>query len=111
MFRTIQVYLYLSLYLVVLAVSVVALLDALRRPAAAFVRAGKRTKRFWLLVTGAATAVAFVAVPYPLGIGALSFLALGSAVGATVYLVDVKPAVLPYSGRGGQGGRFGSSGW
>ena len=54
---------------------------------------------------------AFVAIPPPLGRGLLGFLALASAVAAIVYLVDVRPAITPYSGRGGgrPGGRPGGS--
>ncbi len=99
-----QTLVYLALYLVIFVLSVWALLDAASRPAAAFTSAGKRTKNFWLALTGAATAVAFVALPWPLGIGALSFLAIGAAIAAGVYLADVRPAVRPYSG-GGRGGR------
>ena len=105
-----QVYVFLILYLAIFAACVVALVDVVRRPAQAFVSAGKRTRSFWLAILGVATAVAFVAIPWPLGIGALSFLALGSAVAAIVYHVDVKPAVAPYSGgRGPRGPRRG--GW
>ena len=105
MINTLQALVYLGLYVVVFVLAVWALVDAATRPAGAFVSAGKRTKNFWLALTGAATAVAFVALPPPLGIGLLSFLALGSAVAAIVYLVDVRPAVGPYSGRrGGRGG-------
>jgi undecaprenyl-diphosphatase len=67
-----------------------ALVDLARRPAAAFVSAGKRTKKFWGILLGVAVLVAFVALP-PLR--QLTFLALGSAVAAVVYLVDVRPAV------------------
>ena len=102
---TLQVYVYLALYLTVFVFAAWALIDALSRPPGAFVSAGKRTKNFWLAITGAATAVAFVAIPPPLGFGAMSFLALGAAVAGIVYLVDVRPAVRPYSGRGGRGGR------
>ncbi|WP_149204167.1 DUF2516 family protein [Actinotalea subterranea] len=111
---TAQALVFFALYLLVLVFSVVALVDAARRPAQAFPAAGKRTKNFWLAVLGVATAVAFVAVPWPVGIGELQFLALGSAVAAIVYLVDVKPAVTPYSGgRGGRPGRGGPprGGW
>jgi hypothetical protein len=101
-----QTYIYLALYVAIFGLAVWALADAVTRPAAAFISAGKRTKNFWLALTVAATAVAFVALPQPLGLGLLSFLALGSAVAAIVYLVDVRPAVRPYSGRrGGSGGR------
>jgi uncharacterized membrane protein YeiB len=105
-----QTLVYLALYVAVFVLSVYALVDAARRPARAFAVAGKRTKQFWTLLLGVATAVAFVALPWPLGIGALSFLALGSAVAAGVYLADVRPAVKPYSGGPGRsGGPYG--GW
>lgn len=102
-----QAIVFLLLYLLVFVLCVVALIDLLRRPAPAFVNAGKRTKGFWGAILGVATAVAFVALPpfdAPLG-----FLVLIAAVAASVYLVDVRPAVAPYSGRGGRGPRGG--GW
>ncbi|QTE29212.1 DUF2516 family protein [Pengzhenrongella sicca] len=99
-----QQLIYFALFFVVFVLAVWALGDAMTRPTGAFTSAGKRTKNFWLLLTGAATAVAFVAIPAPLGLGLLSFLALGAAVAAIVYLVDVRPAIRPYSGRrGGRG--------
>ena len=110
MIQNAQILVFLALYLFVFVACVVALVDLLRRPAAAFVTAGKRTRGFWLAILGVATAVAFVAIPWPIGIGQLSFLALGSAVAAIVYLVDVKPAIAPYSGGRGPGGRS-SGGW
>jgi hypothetical protein len=101
-----QTYIYLALYVAIFGLAVWALADAVTRPAAAFISAGKRTKNFWLALTVAGPAGAGVARPPPLGLGLLSFLALGSAVAAIVYLVDVRPAVRPYSGRrGGSGGR------
>lgn len=109
MIYTAQVFVFFVLYLMVLVACVVALVDLLRRPAQAFVSAGKRTKGFWGAILAVATAVAFVALPYPVGIGQLQFLALASAVAAIVYLVDVRPAVTPYSGRRGPGTRPG--GW
>lgn len=99
-----QTYVYFALYLAVFVLAVWAFADAVTRPAAAFVSAGKRTKGLWAAATGASAAVAFVALPWPFGIGALSFLALVAAVAAIVYLVDVRPAVRPYSGRGPRGG-------
>ena len=96
----IQAVVYLALYLVVFFMCVVALADAARRKPKAFVDAGKRTKRFWVLVLVAALAVAFVAIPWPVGIPRLEFVALGSAVAAGVYLADVRPAVDRYSGGG-----------
>ncbi len=112
MFRTLQALVYFALYAAVFAVTVYALIDALRRPARAFVSGGKRTKQFWTVLLGIATAVAFVAIPWPIGFGMLSFLALGSAVAGGVYLADVRPAIKPYSGGGGSGRSGGPSrGW
>jgi hypothetical protein len=75
-----------------------SLVDAARRPAEAFVYAGKRTKVFWLAILGIAFAVAFVVLFDVLGIfGVLSVVAAG------VYLVDVRPAVRQYRGGSGRG--------
>ena len=109
MIRTFQVYVFLALYLAVFVVSLVSFVDAGRRPAAAFPAAGKRTKQFWATLLGVAVAIAFVAIPAPIGVGALSFLALGSAVAAMVYQYDVKPALGPRN-RGPRGPRGPQSG-
>ncbi|AEE47488.1 DUF2516 family protein [Cellulomonas fimi] len=111
MVATLQVYLFLAFYLAIFALSVWALVDLLRRPAAAFPSAGKRTKNFWGAILGVGTAVAFMAIPPPLGLGFLSFLGLLAAVGAIVYLVDVRPAVAPYSRRRGPRGPSSPGGW
>lgn len=84
----------------VFVLCVVALVDALRRPPAAFVSGGKRTKGFWGAILGVATAIAFVGMP-PLSARGILFLVVIAAVAAAVYLVDVRPAIAPYSGRGG----------
>jgi hypothetical protein len=63
-----------------------ALVDCLRRPAAAFVAHGKQTKQIWL-------AILVVALVIALTVGFLSFLGTIAVVAAIVYLVDVKPAV------------------
>lgn len=110
MIQTAQIFVFLALHLLVLGFSVVALVDVLRRPAGAFTAAGKRTRTFWLGVTAAATAVSFVGVPPPLGIGAFGFLVIVAAVASIVYLVDVKPALGP-PGRPGAGGRPPRGGW
>jgi hypothetical protein len=63
-----------------------AFVDAVVRPAAAFVAAGKLTKPGWLAITGIATLVLMYSGP-------LSFLGLPAVVAGVVYLVDVRPAV------------------
>lgn len=99
---------FLVLYVVIFLLCLWALVDCAIRPTRAFPAAGKRTKTFWLVITAAATAVAFVALP-PAGLAFFGILAFVGVVGAIVYLVDVRPAVAPYSrrrgrGRGGRGG-------
>jgi Protein of unknown function (DUF2516) len=101
---SLQLLLFFLFYLAIFVLSAWALVDCLRRPAAAFLSAGKRTRQFWTWVLVAATVVAFISIPPPLGTGLpLQFLALGSAAAAIIYLVDVRPAVAPYSGRRGGG--------
>lgn len=108
---SLQWYLYLLFLLVVFALCVWALVDLLLRPASAFTSAGKRTKNFWLLILAVATFFSFLALP-PLQL--LRFLGLISAVAAIVYLVDVKPAIAPYSRRRrgpGRGPGRSAGGW
>ena len=109
MIATLQGFILLALSLVVFVTCVFALVDAVRRPAKAFVDGGKLTRTLWLCLLVGATAVAFVTLPWPLGWGGPSMLAfvLLCAVVSGVYLADVKPAVARYSGggRGGRGGR------
>ena len=112
MIASLQVVIFFVFYIAIFGLSLWALIDLLRRPATAFPQAGKRTKGFWGAIVGVATAVSFSVIPIP-GVPHLpAFLALLAAVGAIVYLVDVKPAVTPYSGgrRGPARGPSGPSG-
>lgn len=109
---TLQVILFLLLALVAFGIEAWALVDAARRPAAAFTYAGKRTKNFWLVLTGAAAAVGFLGIPPPLGMAIVPvFLTLAAVVPAGVYLADVRPAVRNYRRRGGGSGSGGRGGW
>ena len=67
--------------------------DALIRPASAFVAAGKLTKPIWASITGVS---AFVLFPFFFGV--LSFFDIPALVASLVYLVDVRPAVRGMSG-------------
>ena len=71
-----------------LLLAVVALADCVRHPAAAFVAAGKQTKPVWLAITGGSVLLVLV-----FRVGVLNLLGAAVAVGCTVYLVDVRPAV------------------
>ncbi|HEY0117728.1 MAG TPA: DUF2516 family protein [Cellulomonas sp.] len=97
-----QQILFLVVYLAIFLLCLWALVDCVLRPSRAFPSAGKRTKPFWLTITVAAAVVAFLSLP--LGVVPFpSFLAFVAAVGGIVYLVDVRPAVAPYSRRRGRG--------
>jgi uncharacterized protein DUF2516 len=73
--------------LVLFAAQAWAFIDAVSRPAQAFVAADKLTKQAWLIILGVALA-AHMLLWNPIGI-----LNLAGAVAAIVYLVDARPAM------------------
>jgi uncharacterized protein DUF2516 len=94
---------YLVLALVALALEVWAFFDCLRHKANAFEAVSKRTKTFWLALTGGALAVGVLSLVSQLGgggIGTLGLFGLAAVTAASVYLADVRPAVKD-AGRGG----------
>lgn len=105
MFVDAQLFVMFAITLALFVLEAWAFIDALRRPAAAFTYAGKRTKSFWLVVTGVALAIGFIGLRPPLGLGmSTGILDLAAIVGAAVYLVDVRPAVRQFR-PGPRGGR------
>ena len=71
-----------------LAVEVVAFVDCLRHRPDAFDAAGKLTKNKWTIITTISMVLGFYTVTNPIGIfGIVGFVA------ASVYLVDVRPAL------------------
>ncbi|ABY22156.1 hypothetical membrane protein [Renibacterium salmoninarum ATCC 33209] len=91
--------------LVGLGIQVWALIDCLIARPADFERAGKRSKSFWLAITGISV---LVGVLYTVGAG-FSFallLMLAACVGAGTYLADVRPAVRQMRGGVSQGGSY-----
>ncbi|MGP3965188.1 DUF2516 family protein [Nonomuraea sp. 3N208] len=105
--------LFLVLAAVIFGMSVYALVHALRVPKNAFISAGKLKKELWLLITALATlfsgagawsylnAFLFVGTVQFIGIG-LGLFSILAVIAATVYIVDVKPAVKGM-GRGNSG--------
>jgi hypothetical protein len=75
------------LYWAALGLTVWAFVDALIRPAAGFVAAGKLTKPGWAAITGLAAVIIFLSK------NPMTFLGLPAVIAAVVYLVDVRPAV------------------
>jgi Protein of unknown function (DUF2516) len=73
-----------------------ALVDALRRPAAAFPAAGKRTRAIWLIILGVATVVGAGYAFYLRGASVVSILPVAAFVAAAVYMADVRPKVKEF---------------
>ena len=69
-----------------LALALWAFVDAVIRPAAGFVAAGKLTKPGWMAITGIAAMLLYFRGP-------LDFFGLPAVIAAVVYLVDVRPAL------------------
>ena len=86
------IWLFKALGFAALVVEAWAFIDAIRRPSAAFVAAGKLTKPLWLIITGVATLIGLGGVYYG-GASIVSLLPLAAFIAAAVYLTDVRPKV------------------
>ncbi len=84
-----------------------ALVDALRRPASAFVAAGKQTKPIWLIILGVSTIVGLGYAFYVGGPSATSILPVAAFVAAAIYLVDVRPKVREFKTGSSRSGPYG----
>ncbi|HEY8700524.1 MAG TPA: DUF2516 family protein [Arthrobacter sp.] len=102
MIRYVEQAVFFILALVALGLELWALLDCIRHKAGAFEATGKRTKTFWLALTGGATVVGVFSLLGSGGgiFGTLGLFGLAAVVAASVYLADVRPAVKD-AGRGG----------
>ncbi len=76
----------LALYYATLVLTVWAFADAVIRPAAGYVAAGKLTKPAWAGITALAAVIIYLQGP-------MTFLGLPAVIAAVVYLVDVRPTV------------------
>src|SRR6476660_1881513 len=98
------------LALVALGLEAWAFFDCLRHKANAFEAVSKRTKTFWLALTGGAFAVGLFSLLSQLGSGggasSLGIFGLAAVTAASVYLADVRPAVKD-AGRGRNMGPYG----
>jgi|SRR5580700_4330711 hypothetical protein len=88
------VYFFVIIGFAAFAVEAWAFVDAIIRPAQAFIAVGKRTKQLWLLITGV-SAVVGLAFAF-LGNAAMSILGVAAFVAAAVYLTDVRPKVKEF---------------
>jgi hypothetical protein len=105
--RVVESAVYYILGLVALALEVWAFFDCVRHRANAFEAVGKRTKTFWLALTGGSLAIGALSVLGGGGgglIGPFGLFGLAAVVAASIYLADVRPAVKD-AGRGGSRNR------
>jgi len=90
---------FFALGLAAFVVEAWAFIDAIRRPAQAFVATGKQTKQLWLIILGVAAVVGLAGVVYK--IGPTSILTVAAFVAAAIYLADVRPKVKDFRNGGG----------
>ena len=86
-----------ALSIAALVVEVWALVDAVRRPAPAFLAAGKQTKPIWLIILGVATVIGLGSSAIG-GFTLIGILPLAAFVAAAIYLTDVRPKVREFKG-------------
>lgn len=84
-----------------------AFVDALRRPAKAFVAAGKQTKPLWLIILGVAVAIGLYVGALAGGFSAIGILPIAAFVASAIYLTDVRPKVREIRGNGSSSGPYG----
>ena len=86
-------YFFVALAIAAFIVEAWAFIDAITRPAQAFVAAGKQTKVIWLIILGIAFVLGLYAAAYG---GVTGFLSVAAFVAAAIYLADVRPKVKEF---------------
>jgi len=86
-------YFFVALAVAAFLVEAWAFIDAITRPAQAFVAAGKQTKVIWLIILGIAFVLGLYAAAYG---GVTGFLSVAAFVAAAIYLADVRPKVKEF---------------
>jgi hypothetical protein len=89
-----------------LCVEVWAFVDAIRRPAPAFVAAGKQTKPIWLVILGVAAVIGLWSSTLG-GPNLVSLFPIVAFVAAAIYLADVRPKVREFRGGSSSSGPYG----
>lgn len=92
MFGAVNELVVLVLWIVLLGVKIVALVDCIRRPAAAFPAVGRQSKALWLILTGVSLLVGLLPGQ------TLDLLGLAGTVVALIYLFDVRPRLQEITG-------------
>ena len=86
-------YFFVALAMAAFVVEAWAFIDAITRPAQAFVAVGKQTKQIWLIILGVAFVLGLYSAAYG---GVTSILSVAAFVAAAIYLADVRPKVKEF---------------
>jgi hypothetical protein len=97
-------YFFVVLAMVAFIVEAWAFIDAITRPAQAFVAAGKQSKKIWLIILGVAFVLGLYAAAYG---GVTGILSVAAFVAAAIYLADVRPKVKEFRGGSSSSGPYG----
>jgi hypothetical protein len=98
-------YFFVALAVAAFVVEAWAFIDAIVRPAPAFVAAGKQTKMIWMIILGVAFVLGLYAAAYG---GVTGILSVAAFVAAAIYLADVRPKVKDFRrGNGSSSGPYG----
>lgn len=108
-------YFFWLLLIIAFAMEAYALVDALRRPASAFVAASKQTKKLWTILLAVATVLGMAHAVLPSrGVSPIALLIgilpVAAFIVAAIYLADVHPAIKGFKGRGRGGSGSGPYG-
>ena len=99
-------YFFVALAMAAFVVEAWAFIDAIIRPAQAFVAAGKLSKKMWLIILGVAFVLGLYSAAYG---GVTGLLSVAAFVAAAIYLADVRPKVKEF-GRNRSGSSSGPYG-
>ncbi|EWS80261.1 DUF2516 family protein [Brachybacterium phenoliresistens] len=100
MIFAVQQWIFAVLALALFVAELWAFVNAVRYRPDAYLAASKRTKNFWMLLTGLAVLLGFLSLPWPIGGGGGTMLfMIGGIVIAGVFLADVLPALRAVMGR------------
>jgi hypothetical protein len=97
-------YFFVALAIAAFVVEAWAFIDAITRPAQAFVAVGKQTKQIWLIILGVAFVLGLSAAAYG---GATGLLSVAAFVAAAIYLADVRPKVKEFRRGSSSSGPYG----
>lgn len=100
-------YFFVALAVAAFIVEAWAFIDAIIRPAPAFVAVGKQSKKIWLIILGIAFVLGLYSAAYG---GVTGILSVAAFVAAAIYLADVRPKVKEFQGSRSSSGSSGPYG-